>query len=113
MQIEREKQKSQRERPPRVGEVPEEIEAKEGTKATVSQFTAKVKSDDGQQLTQSPKTKKVTIELPVSEETLDQMSKGSVDESLTWWAIFWKRIIQKALHFGWKIVGRNPVDQTP
>lgn len=86
---------------------PLDIEKKEVVSPVPSQFTKQVKSDNGQVLTQSPQTAAVTITLPSDKAQLTTLAKGSVSDSATWWASFWLRIIKKALHFGWKILGKN------
>ena len=88
-------------------EIPEKIEAKEGVQATRTQFTTQVMGDDGKPLTSSPSTKTVTISLPADDAKLTKLSKGSAEDAVTWWSRFWIRTKQKAIHFGWKIVGKD------
>jgi len=76
-------------------EIPEEIEAKEGVRATRTQITTQVKDDYGKPLTVSPATKTVSIEIPAEEEKLRSWSKGAKDNALTWFAAFWLRLIKK------------------
>ncbi len=80
------------------------IERKEVATPTPSQFTAQVTDDNGQDIVSAPATKTVTIAVPTDQGTLVSVSKGSAEESKTWWAAFWIRIIKKALHFGWQII---------
>jgi len=47
------------------------------------------------------------VQPPYDQATLAKQSKGSVSSSFTWLAAFWLRIIKKALHFGWKVVGKD------
>ncbi len=84
--------------------IPEEVEAKEGVKATKTLFTAKIKADDGTHLVSSPATKKVSIQLPTDEETLEVMSKGDVEDSLTWSGVYWLRMLKKAARQGWNVI---------
>jgi hypothetical protein len=35
---------------------------------------------------------------------LDIWSKGPIENALTWFAVFWTRIIKKAIHFGWRMI---------
>ena len=91
----------------KIQEIPEEIEAKEGVTATKVHYTKQVKRDDGQPLTSSPSTKTVAITLPANDAKLLKLSKGSADEAITWWSRFWIRTKQKAVHFGWKIAGKD------
>ena len=89
--------------------IPEEVEAKEGVKATKTLFTAKIKADDGTHLVSSPATKKVSIQLPTDEETLETMSKGDAENSSTWSGVFWLRMLKKAVYQGWNVVrGQKP-----
>ena len=93
--------------------IPKEIEAKEGAKATLTQFSAKIKSDDGTHLVSSPATKKVSIQLPTNEETLETMSKGDVEDSSTWSGVYWLRMIKKAVRHGWSVIrGQKPSAST-
>lgn len=86
---------------------PLEIERKEVVTPVSSQFTKQVKSDDGQILTQSQPSTTVTITLPVDQTQLTESSKGSADDSVTWFAAFWLRMVKKAIHFGWRILGKK------
>lgn len=95
-------------RPEDMPEVSRELE-KAGVRTTKSQFTAQVTDDQGKQLTQSPATQVVTIQIPAAQAQLEDWSHGSPANSLTWFATFWLRLIKKALHFGWRVVtGSNP-----
>jgi len=99
-----------------VEERPEEIspltiERKEVIQPTVTQFTKKVADDNGKPLIQTPEDREIKIELPASPEQLEKVAKGSVSDSLTWFAAFWLRIFKKAIHFNWKIFEKNPNSQ--
>jgi len=83
---------------------PLEIERKEVVTPVPTQFTKKVKSDSGQPLIQSSATSQITITLPAHQTQLELLAKGSVSDSITWFAAFWLRMIKKALHFGWQIL---------
>lgn len=48
-----------------------------------------------------------TLQTPADTTTLTGWSKGSITNSLTWFALFWLRMIKKAIHFGWKVVGKS------
>ena len=87
-------------------EIPEEVEAKEGVKAVKTQITAKVE-DGGKPLMESPVTKEVSIEIPKDKDTLEAYSKGDTEDAITWWGASFLRLIKKALHFGWKILGKQ------
>jgi hypothetical protein len=87
-----------------VPEIPPHVE-KGGVSVTPSQFTAQVSDDQGQPLIKPTPTR--TIDPPAAEEQLEKQSKGSPASSATWLATFWRRMIKKARHFGWKIVGKG------
>ncbi len=84
-------------------EVPPEVE-RAGAQAVPTQFTAQVTDDAGQQLIQAPATQVITIQIPAAQSQLEDWSHGSPADSLTWFALFWLRMIKKALHFGWRII---------
>jgi len=87
-------------------EISEEVEAKEGVKAVKTQITAKVE-DRGKPLMESPVTKVTSVEIPKSGETLETYSKGDTEDARTWWGASFLRLIKKALHFSWKILGKQ------
>ena len=99
----------ERETTPKTEERPEEIspltiERKEVVTPIPTQFTKQVKSDGRQPIIQSPATQKVSIQIPSDQTQLTPLSKGSISDSITWFAAFWIRMIKKAIHFGWRIV---------
>lgn len=75
-----------------------------GIKAVETTVKARVK-DKGRHLIQTPATKKVSIKLPAGQATVSVWSKGKTASSLTWLGAYWLRMIKKAVHFGWKIIG--------
>ncbi len=81
-----------------------EIEASESG-VVMQQPPAPVVSDQTQQqpapTTSSPT---ITITVPATAQQLEDWSKGSPDDSLTWIAFFWMRMIKKAIFHGWNIV---------
>lgn len=79
------------------------IERKEVVIPIPTQFKAQVKSDKGQSLVQNTAGKTVSITLPKNQLELAQLSKGSISDSITWFAAFWLRMIKKAIHFGWQL----------
>ena len=85
-------------------EIPPHIE-RSGVSVTPTQFTAQVTDDKGQPLIKPTPTK--TVSVPVAKSKLEDLSKGAPTASITWLAMFWLRIIKKAKHFGWKIVGKG------
>jgi len=46
----------------------------------------------------------VTITIPATAQQLQDWSKGSPEDSLTWVAYFWIRMIKKAIFYGWNVV---------
>ncbi len=88
---------------PDVPEIPERIE-RGGVITPQTNFTAQVTDDGGNNLVDTPAVKAVTIKLPASQDQLTVWSEGSPDDALTGFAVFWLRLIKKALHFGWKAV---------
>lgn len=87
--------------------VPENLQSS-GVKAVQKTFTAQVKDDKGQAVIQTPPTQVVSVSPPYDQTTLTTQAKGSVTSSITWLSAFWLRVLKKALHFGWKIVGVEP-----
>src|SRR3972149_12290451 len=77
-------------------EVPPEIER--GVSPTPSQFKAQVSDDKGRPLIQTPQDPAVTIQVPATQQQLDDWAKGDPDNAITWFAVFWVRLIKKALH---------------
>ncbi len=96
-----------------IDDIPEEIEAHEGVKRTVSQFGAKVTDDSGNNIIQSQANQNITITIPTDDSTLQSQSKGNADDSSTWLAVFFKRLLLKAKYFGWNVFrGNDAVDKT-
>lgn len=99
------------EREKSVIETPEEasaltIERKEVVTPVPVIFRKQVKTDSGKPLIEtSPTSGKIKITIPKSQVELETLSKGSVSDSITWFAAFWIRMIKKAIHFGWELVG--------
>ena len=84
--------------------VPENLQSS-GVQVVQKTFTAQVKDDKGQPVIQTPPTQVVTVQPPYDQTTLATQAKGPTTSSATWLSAFWIRVIKKALHFGWKIVG--------
>jgi len=84
--------------------VPETLQSS-GIKVVQKNFKAQVKSDDGMPLVQTTPAQVITITPPVDDTSLLSWSKGNTSSSVTWLGAFWLRIIKKAMHFGWQIVG--------
>lgn len=85
---------------------PLEIEKKEVVQPIPTQFKGQVLNDQGQPMIQTPQSQVVTITLPKAPAVLETEAKGEVDDSSTWNATWWLRLIKKAYLFGWKIVTR-------
>lgn len=84
--------------------VPETLQSS-GVKVVQKNFKTQVKDDKGVPVIQTPPTQVITVQPPSDTTTLTQQAKGSKTSGATWLAAFWLRIIKKALHFGWQIVG--------
>lgn len=91
---------------PETAEIPREVE-QGGTKSIPTQVTAQVTDDTGQSMMQTPTTQTTTIQLPADDDDINSWTKGSMTDSITWLGIFWKRMIKKAKHFGWKITKKT------
>lgn len=97
------------EREKNVIETPEEassltIERKEVATPIPVTFQKQVKSDSGKPLIQVPgQGGKIKITIPKQPTELEQLSKGSISDSLTWFAAFWIRMIKKAIYYGYRI----------
>jgi len=100
------------ERIPEVTHRPEEVEvppfmAESGVQAIEREFKTQVRDTRGQNLLISPATQQITIQLPYDKTTLTGWLKGSISDSLTWFAAFWLRMIKKAMHFGWRMTNKE------
>ncbi len=85
--------------------VPETLQNQTGVRVVQKNFTAQVKNDAGQPLIQTPPAQVIAVTPPTNQTTLTSWSKGNITSSLTWLGAFWLRVIKKAIHFGWKIMG--------
>lgn len=98
-----------------VKEHPEEIEVPKSLKGEIEKvetvYTATVKDDKGKPITSGPATQDVTVQIPQDQAALTALSKGKVGDSITWFGMFWLRMIKKALHFGKRIVVGKKNDQ--
>lgn len=91
---------------PDTPEVPVELK-EHGVIATPTQITAQVSDNAGAPLMQTPATQVVTITIPANQQQLADWSKGAPEDSLTWFAMFWLRMIRKAIHYGWKVITKG------
>ena len=92
---------------PETPEIPDYIE-KAGVSTTPSQVTAQVADNNGQNMLQTSANQTITITLPASKERLEVLAKGKITDALTWFALFWLRILKKAMHFGWRVIAGAP-----
>ena len=61
----------------------------------------------GQQGAQQTQSQVVTVTVPATPEQLADWSKGETEDSLTWAAFFWIRMIKKAISHGWRVLTQN------
>lgn len=90
----------------RADEFPETIQQIQGAKPVAKTFKSQVVSDKGQPLIQTPPAQVITVQPPYSQTVLTNQAKGSKSASLTWFSAFWLRMIKKAIHFGWRVIGK-------
>ena len=83
-------------------EVPEALEDT-GMKAVETAFKATVK-DGKKPLIKSASTDDVVVKIPKTQQVLEDQAKGDSSDSSTGFAVFWIRMIKKAIHFGKKII---------
>lgn len=86
--------------------IPECIE-RSGVRQTPVNFTASVQDDSGRQLINAPQAQNITIQIPANQTQLETWAKGSSENSLTWYGLFWLRLIKKAILYGWNVVIRK------
>ncbi len=91
--------------------VPETI-ASTGVKVVQKTFKAQVSDDKGNPVIQTPPTTVISVTPPADPATLTTWSKGDAVSPLTWLGVFWLRILKKAAHFGWTILGVAPPTET-
>lgn len=98
---------------PEVPKISENLARETGIEKVETAFTANIKDDRGQPLIQTPQTQTIAIQVPATQIQLTQTAKGPKDEAVTWWALFWIRAIQKAIHFGKQVLfGSSPKTQS-
>lgn len=88
-------------------EITRDVELATGVTHHPTNFQAQVQDDQGQQLIQTPSNQTVTITIPATQQQLVVQSKGDITESVTWFALYWLRIIKKAAFHGWQTVIRG------
>lgn len=97
--------------PEDVGKKPEKVEVpaqieREGVPSATTPTPSQATDDTSTQDDQAQATQGVSIQIPTSQDELENWSHGAPTNALTWFANFWLRLIKKALHFGWRIIGR-------
>lgn len=92
---------------PEVPEIPASVERRTGISVRPQHFSAPPMRHKGQQVFTTPQTQTVSIQLPADQGQIKGWASGPVTSALTWFARFWLRIIKKAHHFGWRIVGKS------
>jgi len=87
-------------------EIPQHIEKggmAQNSSAT-QPFTAQVKDDQGNNLIFTPTTPPADVVIPEPVNVLEDTAKGDPENSKTWLAAFLLRVIDKAKHFGRKLI---------
>jgi len=95
------------ETPTQQGEPPKEMPAVEehGTTHAPGNLAAQaVQSSNVQQPVPAQSPQVVTITVPATTQQLDDWSKGTTDDSITWLAFYWIRMIKKAFFHGYRVV---------
>ena len=89
-------------------EIAPHIERATGMTHHPTNFQAQVQDDQGQQLIQTPSNQSVTITIPATQQQLTDNSKGDITEAVTWFSLYWLRVIKQAAYNGWQtVVGGN------
>lgn len=78
-----------------------------GVQTVQKTFKSQVADDSGKPIIQVPTTKVISVSPPADSITLGEMAKGDTTDSRTWLGRFWIRILEKALYFGWRIIGKG------
>lgn len=80
------------------------IERKEVVTPIPISFQKQAKTDSGKPLIEvSGQGGKIKITIPKPQTELETLSKGSISDSITWFAAFWLRMIKKAIYYGCNI----------
>lgn len=87
-----------------------EIQAVEEKAATTTpaQITAQVQDDTAQTQKDDTQIPVITITVPATPQQLEDWSKGPPENSLTWAAFYWIRMIKKAILHGWRVISNPP-----
>jgi len=78
-----------------------------GVQTVQKDFKSQIRNDSGKPIIQTPPTQVISVSPPADSTALGQMAGGNTSNASTWYAKFWLRILQKALHFGWRIIGNG------
>jgi hypothetical protein len=75
------------------------------TPSQAQQTTVQISDAQQVQITPVPAPSNVqSITLPADPTVLTQQSKGSTDDSSTWFAVYWLRIMKKAVKKGFQVL---------
>jgi len=83
--------------------LPEKLEEVPGVQVVPTQFTKQVTDDQGQPLITTPQSAGTVVEIPFPEADLVKSSQGKIEDSRTWLARFFLRLLDKARHFHWQV----------
>lgn len=100
---------------PETPEIPVPLARESGIEKVETSFPATAKDAQGPPIIQTPQTQQVTIAVPApSKEALEQIRKtANKDETPFGNALYWIRAIQKAFHFGKRILFGSPKVNQP
>lgn len=83
----------------------------EATTLTPSQITQQADDATQQQPVQDDTaTPVITITVPATTQQLEDWAKGPAENTLTWIAFYWIRMIKKAILHGWRVIAEPPVE---
>lgn len=96
--------------PDSVQTVPDEVKLSpelraQGIQTVETASNANIKVGD--QMVQAPANQTVAVQIPNTQTNLIAWSKGGIVDSITWLAMFWLRVIKKALARGQRVEVKN------
>ncbi len=83
--------------------LPEKLEEVPGVQVVPTQFTKQITDDQGQPLITTPQSAETVVEIPFPEADLVKSSQGEIEDSRTWLARFFLRLLAQAKHFHWRV----------
>jgi hypothetical protein len=86
-----------------------EVHEPQGSITETPSHSQQTQQQPVQQVVTKVPTQTITISIPATPTQLLDWSKGAPSESLTWFALFWLRMIKKAVHYGWRVVVKGGV----